>query len=43
LVEYDVEANSNARLAVRFTDDAGLHWQIDQDLHLEQLDNRGNW
>jgi len=24
----------------RFTDDAGLHWQIDQDLHLERLSER---
>lgn len=29
-----------AILALRFTDDAGLHWQIDNDLHLEQLDSR---
>lgn len=25
---------------IRFTDDAGLHWQVDNDLHLEQLDSR---
>lgn len=25
--------NPDARIAVRFTDDAGLHWQIDHDLH----------
>lgn len=25
---------------VRFTDDAGLHWQIDADLHLEKLAER---
>ncbi len=24
----------------RFTDDAGLHWQIDADLHLEKLAER---
>lgn len=24
----------------RFTDDAGLHWQLDDDLHLEQVPNR---
>jgi len=29
-----------ARIAIRFTDDAGLHWQIDHDLHLEKLDTR---
>jgi len=28
---------------VRFTDDAGLHWQIDPDLHLEKLANRDDW
>jgi hypothetical protein len=35
--------NQDARVAVRFTDDAGLHWQIDHDLHLEKLDNRDDW
>jgi hypothetical protein len=25
---------------VRFTDDAGLHWEIDNDLHLEKLPER---
>jgi len=24
----------------RFTDDAGLHWQLDDDLHLKQLPGR---
>jgi hypothetical protein len=27
-------------LWVRFTDDAGLHWEIDNDLHLKKLDSR---
>jgi hypothetical protein len=27
-------------LEVRFTDDAGLHWQIDRSLHLQKLDKR---
>lgn len=40
LFRFDIEQNPDARLAVRFTDDAGLHWQIDQDLHLEPLGNR---
>lgn len=40
LVRFDLEAYPAARLATRFTDDAGLHWQIDQDLHLERLDSR---
>lgn len=35
--------NPDARMTVRFTDDAGLHWQIDHDLHLEKLDNRDDW
>ena len=43
LVRFDLEKNPDTRLAVRFTDDAGLHWQIDHDLHLEQLDNRDGW
>jgi hypothetical protein len=30
-------------LTLRFTDDAGLHWQIDHDLHLRKLDNRDDW
>jgi hypothetical protein len=29
-----------ARMMVRFTDDAGLHWEIDPDLHLKKLDHR---
>jgi hypothetical protein len=24
----------------RFTDDAGLHWQLDEDLHLKQPPDR---
>jgi hypothetical protein len=40
LLRFDLEANPGARLAARFTDDAGLHWQIDQDLHLEPLSSR---
>jgi hypothetical protein len=35
--------NPDARVTARFTDDAGLHWQIDHDLHLEKLDNRDDW
>jgi hypothetical protein len=31
-----------ARMITRFTDDAGIHWQIDADLHLEKLASR-NW
>lgn len=43
LLRFDLEAHPDARLAVRFTDDAGLHWQIDQDLHLEPLSARNDW
>lgn len=30
----------NPRVIARFTDDAGIHWQIDPDLHLQDLDQR---
>lgn len=30
----------DGRLFVRFTDDAGLHWQLDQEHHLERLNER---
>ncbi len=33
----------DARIKVRFTDDAGLRWQIDHDLHLEKLEDRNDW
>jgi type II secretory pathway pseudopilin PulG len=35
--------NLDAQVTVRFTDDAGVHWQIDHDLHLEKLENRDDW
>lgn len=31
---------SHGTLSVRFTDDAGLHWQLDQEHHLEHLPER---
>ena len=37
------EQDPEARMTLRFTDDADLHWQIDHDLHLEKLDNRDDW
>jgi cell division protein FtsL len=43
LLRFDLETHPGTRLAARFTDDAGLHWQIDQDLHLQPLDNRDDW
>jgi hypothetical protein len=27
----------------RFTDDAGLHWQLDEEQHLAPLPNRDDW
>jgi hypothetical protein len=33
----------DARISARFTDDGGLHWQIDHDLHLEKLSSRDDW
>jgi hypothetical protein len=32
-----------AQVTARFTDDAGLYWQIDHDLHLAMLDSRDDW
>lgn len=32
-----------AQVIARFTDDIGLHWQLDQDLHLEKLGDRNDW
>ncbi len=36
----ETAAHPKARMTTRFTDDAGLHWQINHDLHLEQLPGR---
>jgi hypothetical protein len=38
--EIPVKGHGVARMKVRFTDDAGLHWEIDPDLHLEKLAKR---
>ena len=38
-----VDEHPAAQVTVRFTDDVGLHWQLDQDLHLKKLDNRNDW
>ncbi len=37
---FPYTASPHGRLFVRFTDDVGLHWQLDQDHHLEQLNDR---
>ena len=40
LLKFDLQNEPRTRLAVHFTDDAGLHWEIDQDLHLKQFESR---
>jgi hypothetical protein len=40
LVFFPVDTNTESILTLRFTDDAGLHWQADSDLHLEHLESR---
>jgi hypothetical protein len=37
---FDILDHRMARIPARFTDDAGLHWQIDHDLHLAKLEHR---
>ena len=37
---FDIHDHRMARISARFTDDAGLRWQIDHDLHLEKLEQR---
>jgi hypothetical protein len=37
---FTIARYPNPQFTTRFTDDAGLHWQIDNDLHLKKLDNR---
>lgn len=32
-----------AQVVARFTDDAGMHWQLDQDLHLKKIGDRNDW
>ncbi len=43
--EFDFSSDPEASFAIsaRFIDDAGLHWQIDPDLHLEKLEDRTDW
>jgi hypothetical protein len=40
LLRFNLDEQPGTHLAVLFTDDAGLHWQINQDLHLEQFESR---
>lgn len=39
----EVEDSVRARVTTRFTDDAGLDWEVDHDLSLTRLDNRDDW
>jgi hypothetical protein len=39
----EVDRGLDARVSVRFTDDAGLHWEVDHDLSLTRLDDRDDW
>jgi hypothetical protein len=40
---YEIAQYPDAQMTLRFTDDAGLHWQINHDEHLEKLDSRDDW
>ena len=40
---FPVEDHPDALVKVRFTDDAGLQWEIGHDMHLEKLENRDDW
>jgi hypothetical protein len=40
LTPFPVADHGAARMKVRFTDDAGLHWESDPDLHLAKLASR---
>ncbi len=35
-----VEHTAETKIEARFTDDAGLHWHIDNELHLRQIKRR---
>jgi hypothetical protein len=37
---YDTRNHPGTKITARFTDDVGLHWQIDPDLSLTKLDSR---
>lgn len=42
--EFSLPRNqSSDRSLARFTDDASLHWELDNDLHLAKLDDRDSW
>ena len=38
---FHAKESGAARMMVRFTDDAGLHWEVYADLHLTRLKTRG--
>jgi hypothetical protein len=35
--QFEIESHPDASVKVQFTDDAGRHWQINKDMHLEKL------
>lgn len=39
---YEI-SNYRGIMTLRFTDEAGLYWQIDHDQHLQKLDSRDGW
>jgi hypothetical protein len=43
IFSFEMIKHLDASLAARFTDDAGVHWQLDQDMHLVRLDDRTDW
>jgi hypothetical protein len=40
---YDTGGHPVATIIARFTDDAGLYWEIDHDQHLVKLPDRNDW
>jgi hypothetical protein len=43
IFEVDIRQYPGARMKARFTDDAGLHWQINHNQQLKQLKDRSDW
>jgi hypothetical protein len=38
--DFTIERYPGMNAWVRFTDDAGLHWEVTTDMHLRKLDSR---
>lgn len=43
IVPWAAEAHPNATYRLRFTDDAGLHWELTDDMHLTRIADRADW